>query len=84
MRQGVYDKLDIDGLITPGWRVSGDDIVIGKVSKLQSSLEGKKTHQDASTALRRTENGAIDQVMLTNNYEGYKFVKVRVRSVRIP
>ena len=86
MRRGVYDKLDNDGLIHPGTRVSGEDIIIGKIVKLDAEKLklGKKNCKDASVPLRRSECGIIDTVMITNNYDGAKFVKVRMRSVRTP
>ena len=40
--------------------------------------------RDVSTPLRSTESGLIDQVLLTTNVEGLKFVKVRTRTTKIP
>ena len=93
MRKCDYSKLDEDGLVPPGTRVSGDDIIIGKTAPIDVTSEAgaasdrvqaRFSRRDASTPLRSSEAGYVDQVLLTTNQEGRKFVKVRVRSVRIP
>lgn len=88
MRNANYEKLDDDGLIHPGTHVTGDDVLIGKVTPIIDPEKSTKDQpfylrKDSSTAMRRTESGVVDTVVLTTK-DGYKFAKVKVRSTRIP
>ena len=86
----TYDKIDDDGIVAPGVRVSGDDIIMGKTAPMAPDAEelGQRTKQhvkrDVSTPLRSTENGIVDQVMMTTTGEGTRFAKVRVRTTKVP
>ncbi|EOQ99743.1 DNA-directed RNA polymerase II subunit RPB2 [Wallemia ichthyophaga EXF-994] len=90
MKHGTYDKIDDDGLIAPGTPVNGDDIIIGKTAPIPADSEelGQRTKlhtkRDVSTPLKSTEEGTVDQVLVTTNADGLKFSKVRMRSTRIP
>jgi DNA-directed RNA polymerase II subunit RPB2 len=89
MKKGDYSKLDIDGLVNPGQRVLGDDILIGKISPMPETEEDpnriqKYTERDCSVSLRPSENGVVDQVMLSVNAKGQRYTKVKVRSLRVP
>lgn len=63
-------------------------MIIGKTTPIsQEEAQGKSakfTNKDHSTSLRHSESGIVDQVLLTTNADGLRFVKIRMRSVRIP
>jgi DNA-directed RNA polymerase II subunit RPB2 len=93
LRLGCYEKLDYDGLICEGTKVSGDDIIIGKttpceIGKLKTSYSSiqrsYKNKKDASVAVKSFESGIVDKVMIGKTEYGTKMVKIRIRSVRIP
>jgi DNA-directed RNA polymerase II subunit RPB2 len=90
LKPSTYDKLEGDGIVAPGVRVSGEDIIIGKTCPINpdNAELGQRTSQhvkrDASTPLRSTENGIVDQVILTTNQDGMRYVKVRVRTTKVP
>jgi DNA-directed RNA polymerase II subunit RPB2 len=78
-----YEKLAVNGFVPENVRVDEDDVIIGKVIPMKNK-QGQTIYKDNSTSLRPNENGYIDKILISRNGDGYKFAKVRVRSIRIP
>tara|TARA_B100001250_G_scaffold322903_1_gene286201 strand:+ start:75 stop:4319 length:4245 start_codon:yes stop_codon:yes gene_type:complete len=74
-----YDKLESDGVISPGTHVEGNDVIIGKTIN-----QSDDTKKDISTISRHNEDGIVDKVIVTNNEQGSTMVKVRVRNMKTP
>lgn len=81
--KGNYEFLDEHGIIAPGIRVSEGDVIIGKTVPILDP-QGSHTKIDNSVVYRSSEPGIVDKVLLTTNQDGQKFVKVKIRTVRIP
>ena len=61
---------------------AGEDVIIGKTTPLPDETPGQAqrfSKRDVSSSLRQSESGMVDQVLVTTNVEGQKFVKLRVR-----
>ena len=85
MKQSTsYDKLEENGFVKEGTRVSDGDVIIGKCIPLKNTREDDAKYRDASVSVKPNENGIVDKVYIDRDGEGYKFAKVRVRTERIP
>jgi len=95
MKPGSYEKLEEDGLVTEGERIAGNDILVGKTAPLPGAsvigedgqellVQAEKSKKDVSVGAKPTENGVVDKVMLASSKDGARFVKIRLRSVRVP
>ena len=91
IQHGNYGKLGPDGIIEPGSRVIENDIIIGKTTpiatnkhEINQNKTNEYTKRDVSTSMRPNESGVVDRVIITTNSDGFKYTKVKVRSIRIP
>lgn len=86
----VYAHLEEDGLVYPEAVVSYGDVVIGKTSPPRFLADigefrvGVEVRRDSSTVIDDEFVGIVDQVVLTENENGSKIVKVKVRVPKIP
>src|SRR6266849_3548694 len=85
-----YRLLEGDGVVAHESQVTGGDVVIGRTSPPRFMEEYKEFEikgpyrRDTSVAVRPSEAGVVDSVFMTENVEGGRMFKVRVRDMRVP
>lgn len=85
-----YRLLEDDGIIAPEAKVVEGDVIIGKTSPprfLSGTDEYNLTaniRRESSIAMMHGEEGVVDFILVTENAEGNKLVRVRIRDQRIP
>jgi hypothetical protein len=77
-----YSNLDPEtGLIKENTRVKDKVVVIGKTT---NSLVQSGLYVDMSKATKKGQIGYVDKSFITNNVEGERLAKIRIREERIP
>ncbi len=81
----------LDGMAELESEMKGEDVLVGKISppRFQGEIDefGIRTsiqERETSVRMRPTEEGIVDQALVTISGEGNKFVRVRVRELRTP
>lgn len=85
-----YRLLEEDGSIASESIVGGGDVLVGRTSPPRFMEEYKEFEvrgpyrRDTSISVRPSESGVVDAVFMTQNIDGNKSYKIRVRDQRIP
>lgn len=83
MKSFNYTKLNDDGIVKVGCFVGSGDVIIGRVqTKLNKSCPHKK--QDTSVVIKSGEEGYIDRIVCTISPDGYRLIKIKIRTLKIP
>lgn len=86
----VYRNLGPDGIVELESEVEGEDVIIGRTSPprflgaVDVFRRGVENRRETSVNVRHGERGHVDQVVFTEDVEGHKMVKIRIRDDRKP
>lgn len=78
-----YNFLDANGIVKKGSHVTIGDVIIGKIT-IHSDKNGAEKITDCSVSVKKGEEGYVDRIFTSITPNGYKLVKVVIRTLRIP
>jgi DNA-directed RNA polymerase II subunit RPB2 len=76
-----YNELDENGIIKEGTVITDKTVIIGRI---EYSKDNPDVIRDASIFSSKGHEGIVDKVYITNNEEGRRIAKVRIREERYP
>jgi len=85
-----YSKLSEEGIINVEEYADSEDVLVAKISPIrfigiQEELRiGISNKRDNSVVVRKGEEGIVEKVILTENENGEKIIKVTVREYKVP
>jgi DNA-directed RNA polymerase II subunit RPB2 len=78
-----YFKLKENGVIKEGVSVKENDVLISKVYT-HIFKEGEEEKKDKSLVVKKGEEGIVDKVFETISGNGFRLIKIKIRSQRTP
>lgn len=78
-----FSKLDEGGIVRVGLFVGSGDVIVARV-QIKTTKQGLEEKTDASVIIKSGEEGYVDRVFVSTSPDGYKIVKVKIRSYKIP
>lgn len=78
-----YAKLDTDGIVKPGMFVGSGDVLVSRI-QVKISKQGIEEKSDTSVIVKSGEEGYVDRIFISISPDGYKIVKIKIRSYKIP
>ncbi len=85
-----YRLLEQDGIVYTGAKIKGDDVLIGKISpprflgEFEEFSIAANVKRESSIALSHGEQGVVDMSLLSENEEGNRLIRIRIRETRVP
>lgn len=87
MKFANYNKVTNKGVIPENTRVENRDVIISKITPIKENRNDHTKiikYEDQSRIYRTDEETFVDKNYIDRNGDGYKFAKVRLRTVRKP